>query len=85
MGRCSDCFEEDLRGAVAIRGLQLGRSAHLSARAIHASMHIKWIFRLSALPNRWIRDTAPVWAALQEKPAFLIRCVVMQRYTIPST
>jgi len=35
--------------------------------------------RFSALPNRWIRVTAPVWTVLREKPAFLISCVAMQQ------
>jgi hypothetical protein len=39
------------------------------ARGIRASMHIKWMFKLSALPKRWISVTAPVWALLQEYPA----------------
>ena len=39
----------------------------------------KWIFKFNALPKRWIRVTAPVWAVLREKPAFLIRCGAMQR------
>ena len=39
----------------------------------------KWMFRFSALPNRWIKVTAPAWAVLREKPAFLIRNVAMQR------
>jgi len=39
----------------------------------------KWKLRFSALPKRWISVTAPVWAVLWESPAFLIRCVAMQR------
>lgn len=39
----------------------------------------KWTLRFSALPKRWIKVTAPVWAVLREKPVFLIRCVAMQR------
>ena len=42
-------------------------------------------FTLSALPKRWISVTAPVRAVLHVKPAFLVRCVAMTRYTIPST
>ena len=45
----------------------------------------KWMFRLSALPKRWINVTAPVRAVVQENPAFLIRCVAIQRYTMPSS
>ena len=41
--------------------------------------HVEVDFRFSALPKRWISVTAPVWAVLRENPAFLIRCVAMQR------
>jgi hypothetical protein len=30
-----------------------------------------------ALPKRWIKVVATVWADLQENPAFLTRCVAM--------
>jgi hypothetical protein len=39
----------------------------------------KWMLRFRALPKRWIRVTAPLWAVLREKPAFLMTCVAMQR------
>ena len=39
----------------------------------------KWTLRFSALPKRWISVTAPVWAVLQENPAFLMTCVARQR------
>jgi hypothetical protein len=43
---------------------------------IHAQQSGHW---LSALPKRWIGVTAPAWAVLRENPAFLIKCVAMQR------
>jgi len=38
-----------------------------------------WLSVAATLPKRWISVTAPVWAALRENPAFLIRCVAMTR------
>ena len=38
-------------------------------------------FKFKALPARWIKVTAPVWAVLHEKPAFLIRCVAITEVT----
>ena len=35
------------------------------------------MLRFKALPNRWIKVTAPVWAVLQENSAFLTKCVAM--------
>jgi hypothetical protein len=39
----------------------------------------KWILRFRELPKHWTRVTAPVWAVLRENPAFLMRCVAIQR------
>ena len=57
----------------------MGRSRASCARGIRASMHIKWRFKFSALPKRWISVTAPVRAVLRVNPAFLIRWPAMTR------
>ncbi len=43
--------------------------------------HVEVNVEIKALPKRWIRVTAPVWAVLRKNPAFLIRWVAVQLTT----
>lgn len=45
----------------------------------------KWMFRLRARPDRWIRMTGPVLACLLEKPALFTMWIEMARWIIPIT
>jgi len=49
------------------RSTPSGRSAYTPSR----KSIWKRTFRFSALPQRWIRVTAPAWAVLRENPALL--------------
>jgi len=44
----------------AVQNEHVGRSNASCVRGISASMHVKWIFRFSPLPKRWISVTAPL-------------------------
>lgn len=64
-----------LAAVVVVDGGELVGTAYTPSR----NSMWKWTLRFRALPKRWIKVTAPAWAVIRENPAFLIRCVAMQR------